>query len=311
MNVSAENITSELCEALVEWLMEEGDARSTLAGAIVILEKLSNMGSVADDDVFTTSGQLVGGRGQALFAVLEKHGVAPGYLRDGVTTRSTEKFRRLLQALQYGHPLSNIDESERALLVARLVGLVNARIDMWFARQHLKVTCDRRLAPVSWIELILDAARDRSQGRVEQHLIGAKLEARLPGIGISRHAATTADMQTGREADFRTQRSTYHVTAAPSMGLMSKCGENLQEGLHPVVLVPRGAVERAKGLAEGNGLGGQISIFAIEDFVAQNVVELAEAKDLEFIEALRDIMAIYNERVSEAEIDKSLRIELR
>lgn len=310
MTAAHDKLAKELTRKLEEWLGEAGNAKSTLAGALVVLSRMKQKCPLTDDDVFTAGGQLIGSRGNALHTLLSEQGV-PRFLRDGVTTRSTNKFRRLLVALDYGHCLSRMRESERSGVIDRLMYLVKAKIDEKLARQHLTVTCDRRRSPLAWVEEILAVGRERSEGRVEQHLIGAKLEIRLPHAGIRRDAAYAGDAQTGRHGDFRTPQAIYHVTAAPSNTVIVRCKENVEEGLSPVLLVPRTALERAKGLAQAEGLEQQITLFAIEDFVAHNIVELAEDRAQAFIDTLREIIRIYNERIQSAETDKSLRIEIR
>lgn len=308
---SATNVGRRLAEKLQEWLAQEGNARSTLAGALVVIEKLSEKCPLTNSAVFTSGGQLIGGRGASLFNILKRHGISENFLRDGVTTRSTEKFRRLLEALDYGRSLRNLPDATKGEIFSSLGRLVEERIADFFSRQHLKVACDRRCSPLAWVEEILGAARDRSEGRVEQHLVGAKLEARLPDAVIGRDSATAGDIQTGRVGDFRTPHAVYHITAAPSSGVIKRCKENLVAGVHPILLVPRTQVERAKGLASDQGIERQISIFAIEDFIAHNIVELAEDKNSDFISTMKRIIDIYNERILEAEVDKSLRIEIR
>ena len=311
MGSNITDVQNKLIRNLSDWLAKEGDARSTLAGALVVVEKLSEKCPLRDSDVFTGGGQLIGGRGASLFGILSKHGISENFLRDGVTTRSTEKFKRLLKALDYGQSLKDLSASERITTITKLSSLIEVKIAEFFARQHLKVTCSRQCSPLAWVEEILSAARDRSEGRVEQHLIGAKLEARLPNAKIGRDAATAGDVQTGRVGDFRTPHSAYHVSAAPSSNVIRRCKENIEEGVHPILLVPSASVERAKGLAADQGIERQMSIFAIEDFIAHNILELAEDSNKDFIAVMKSIIEIYNERIQEAEIDKSLRIEIR
>jgi len=311
MSGSTDDIAAELGIKLDKWLEAEGHAKSTLAGTLTVLNRLAGRCPLTDADVFTSGGQLSGGRGAALFAVLKAYGVPDGFLSDGVTTRSTEKFRRLLVALDYGRPLEGMSQEERAAIIQTLATRVTAQVATLLQRQHVTVTCDRRSSPLAWVEGIFSAVKDRSQGRVEQHLVGAKLEILLPGAKIGREAAAAADAQTGRSGDFRTSHSVYHVTAAPSRSVITRCKRNIAEGKHPVLLVPRATLERAKGLAEAQGIEGQVSVFAMEDFLAYNIVELADARNASFMAVLQQIVQVYNERIEEAETDASLRIELR
>ena len=193
-----------------------------------------------------------------------------------------------------------------------MVGIIGERIDEWLARHPIRVGCDPALSPVKWIESIMREAREhKSQGRVEQHLVGAKLETRHPGTEIPVHSATAGDVQTGRPGDFQVGRWIYHVTVAPTAALIDKCRANLEEGLRPVVLVPRALTERAKGLASGPGIEDRTSVYAIEDFVAQNLSEISADSDMAPLDVLKTIVDRYNSRVEKAEVDPALRINLK
>ena len=156
-----------------------------------------------------------------------------------------------------------------------------------------------------------DESKERSQGRVEQHLVGAKLETRLPYQDITEHPAFAADVQTGRTGDFVIGKIVFHVTAAPAPAVIEKCQDNLRVNLKPVLVVPRDRIERAKGLAgHYEGLEKRISFVAIEDFIATNIIELSGESDASFVDTFNAILDNYNRRIEQSETDRSLRIEL-
>lgn len=302
---------------LLVWLQQEeqqgqeGVARSTLAGVLVILDKLRGHCPLIAADVFTRGGQISGARGGALRQVLERHGIEPDrFLADGVTTRSAEKFRLLLEAWEWGRPLVALTDEERDGAVAKLEAIINAKVVEWLARQRLRVTAERGLSPVAWVRALLDSAHGRSGGRVEQHLVGAKLEFRLPELEVTRHAATAGDAQTDRPGDFAVGESALHVTAAPSESVIRRCIENARQGLIPVLLVPSEKIDGARMLADNAGEGDRIAILGIEEFIAQNIIEIAVERGMSFFEVLDGIVARYNERIEQSETDQSLRIDL-
>src|SRR5205823_6138602 len=102
-----------------------------------------------------------------------------------------------------------------------------------------------------------------------------KLQARHPKIKVSNHPGHAADVQTGRFCDFAIGSSCYHVTATPTVAEVKKCARNIQRGLHPVLLVPRAMVSKSFHFAEAIGVDKQLSIGAIEDFIGENIVEMA------------------------------------
>jgi hypothetical protein len=145
---------------------------------------------------------------------------------------------------------------------------------------------------------------------VEQHLVGATLQQRHTDIEVANFPGHAADVQTGRPGDFVIGRIVYHVTVAPTPGVVQECHENIKSGLHPILLVPSELVSKTKSFAEYAGLEKLLSVVAIEDFVALNIIELATAKDSRFIDVLRQIISLYNERLEEVETDMSLKIEV-
>jgi hypothetical protein len=164
--------------------------------------------------------------------------------------------------------------------------------------QNLKINFEQHHSPLEWVRRILEEAKNRSGGVVEQHLVGAKLQ--------KRH---TAGVQTGGSGDFMIGQVVYHVTAAPTPNVIQKCRENIQAGLHPILLVPGDLASKAKDFAEFAGLKEALTVIAIEDFVALNIIEMAIDQQVRFIEVLKEIIDIYNERLEEVETDMSLKID--
>jgi hypothetical protein len=159
---------------------------------------------------------------------------------------------------------------------------------------------------------MLAAARERSQGRVEQHLIWSKLKTLYPDRVEAEHAAFAGDVQTGRAGDIIVGDIVFHVTAAPATPVIEKCVHNLQAGKHPVLVVPRLLLERAKTIAEtcAPQVHRRITCLAIEDFLASNILELAGGDGRRFFDVLQQLVEQYNEVIMRTETDASLRIEV-
>jgi hypothetical protein len=86
--------------------------------------------------------------------------------------------------------------------------------------------------------------------------------------------------------------------------------ENIEAGVFPVLLVPRQFVLRAAVHAENAGIHDRVSILALEDFIAQNIIELSTGQNADFFAVFKLIVDEYNRRLEETETDMSLRIEL-
>lgn len=175
----------------------------------------------------------------------------------------------------------------------------------------MKLDLDRQQAPTTWINLIVENAKQRSGGVVEQHLVGAKLERRFKHVTVSNHPAHAGDRQTARAGDFTIAKLVYHVTATPSRNVIQKCAENIKAGLQPILLVPGEQEYRAKALAQDEGIDKDLAIVSIEAFVALNIMELAIEENKDFFAILQEIVHIYNRRLAEVETDLSLQIEVR
>ena len=195
-------------------------------------------------------------------------------------------------------------------LLPALVEKLAEKARAWLRRRSLKLALDRKHSPSTWIRVILEGAKGRSGGVVEQHLVGAKLEKRFAGIPIPNYPAHAADAQTERPGDFAVQNIVYHVTSTPGRSVIQKCAANLKQGQHPILLVPQDQEYRASALADDEGVGEQISIISIENFLALNIIELSTGEGVEFFHVLQDIVAIYNRRLQEVETDLSLQIDV-
>jgi hypothetical protein len=174
----------------------------------------------------------------------------------------------------------------------------------------LKPQCDRQQSPAAWIDSILAVAELRSLGAVERHLVGATLQQRHPEIVIPNNPGHAGDTQTGRSGDFPLEDISYHVTATDGKEAAERCKQNIEAGVHPVLLVPRRYLEKARVRTEIAGIEHRVSILAIEDFITQNIIEMSTNQQQDFFSTLKAIVDEYNRRLEEVETDMSLKIEL-
>jgi len=80
-------------------------------------------------------------------------------------------------------------------------------------------------------------------GAMLQHLVGAKLDVVLGEGKIHHHGFSVADHSTARQSDFQIETVAIHVTTHPSEALISKCADNLQAGLKPLIITLGDGVE--------------------------------------------------------------------
>ncbi len=177
--------------------------------------------------------------------------------------------------------------------------------------RNLSIEINQEDSPITWINSILKRVKDKSDDRIEQYLVGAKLQKYYENCPIPNHPAHSADVQTERLGDFTIHKTVYHITAAPSQAVIQKCYANLRAGKHPILLVPQEKKATAVAFAEQEHLESQISIISIEDFITVNIIEISTGEKRDFFQILQDIIEIYNKRLSEVETDMSLRIEVK
>jgi hypothetical protein len=261
-------------------------------------------------DILSAGGEIAGSRA-GLYKILLKYDIPEKFLKEVTTRQAHQDGQRLLDALKYGKILAARSQAERDAAISNAITTLQAKAQQWLGRQHLKIACDRQDSPSAWVHTILEEAKGRSGGKVEQHLVDAKLEHRHPDIEIPNFPGHAADASTARAGDFRVGDTCYHVTATPGLALLKKAASNLESGLHPVLLVPRDQVSKARHLAEEQEIESRTTIIAIEDFLALNIIEMSAGQQQSFVTTLRTIIEKYNRRLEEVETDMSLKIELQ
>lgn len=285
-------------------------ARNTVAIGIVVFDHLRKACPLSRDDVISQGGKVKGAR-SGLANILEAYGIPGSYLKEVTTRQGHQDGQRLFERFEWGKKLLKLNEVQREQMFLDLIDVLLNQATDWLKRQNLKLDIDRRQAPSTWVHMIVENAKQRSGGVVEQHLIGAKLQRRFKGIDIPNHSAHAGDRQTSRLGDFEILKLVYHVTATPSRNVIQKCAENIKVGLHPVLLIPTEQESKARILAQDEGIDKELSIISIEAFIAMNIIELATDENKDFFGVLKEIVEIYNKRLTEVETDLSLQIKIR
>ncbi len=285
-------------------------SRNTVAIGIVVLDHLRRSCPLSRDEIVSQGGEISGTR-SGLAKILEAYEIPNTYLKEATTRQGHQDGQRLLEKLEWGKKLTSMPSETREKLLLECIEDLREVACEWLRRQSLKFDVDRRHAPTTWISVILENAKGRSGGVVEQHLVGAKLARSYLDVNIPNHPAHAGDKQTERPGDFEISRIVYHVTSAPSRNVLQKCAANVMVGLSPVLLVPRGQLNKATVLAQDEGVDKQVSVLSIEDFIALNIIELATDENKDFFSILQEIVEIYNNRLLEVETDLSLQIEVR
>lgn len=284
-------------------------SRNTIAVGLVILDRLRKDCPLELTEIRTSGGEIKGSR-SGLGKILEKYEIPRTYLKEVTTRQAHQDGMALLEQLDYGTKLSRLDLVKRDEQLLQAIRLLQDKAREWLQRQNLRISCDRQLSPTAWIQFILEEGKGKSGGKIEHHLVGAKLQMRLPEREVPNYPGHAGDVQTGRWGDFDVDSVSYHVTGSPGRDVIEKCKANAAANRHPVLVVPAEQVQKAKALSEIEGISGRLTILALEDFVAQNVIEISVEHGQDFYATLQEIVAEYNKRIEEVETDMALKIEL-
>jgi uncharacterized protein DUF4928 len=288
-------------------------SRNTVAVGIVILDHLRRRFPPVRAEIVSGGGEIRGSRGTKLRGIFQKYGLPASYLKEVTTRQGHQDGQRLLTMCENDTVLATVSFPERdhilELLITRLASVANE----WLSRPSLEMDLERRETPSSWVQQILIRVKGKSGGIVEQHLVGAKLERRYASenITIPNHPAHAGDLQTERQGDFVIGNTVYHITSTPGEQVIQKCSASIQRGEHPILLVPRDKQAAAVGLAEIQGIENQLSIVALEDFIALNIIELATVRKITLFDVFNEVISTYNRRLEEVETDMSLKINVR
>lgn len=287
-----------------------------LSVALVVTQHAKEMGLPLDSAKLVTEGggQVLGlGKG-AVQAVLKRHGIDRVLAKEGGRT-SRGSLGNMREYVAFLNGLAKGGKVDLNAVEAFWV----ERVREFFAGKPFKIKLDASRSLRTVVRDVIAQAEDRQKnapgmyyaGAVLQHMVGAKLDCAL-GKGTLRHNSfSTADAPGGRAGDFFLGDVAIHVTTAPGEALIGRCGENLNDGIRPILVTLQRGLTVAEELASRVGLGDRVDVFEIEQFVALNLYELAKFVADGRKTAVTDLVNRYNEIVDEVETDPSLKIELR
>ena len=145
-------------------------------------------------------------------------------------------------------------------------------------------------------------------GTMLQHLVGATLELSLPQSTIQHNGASVADAVSSRSGDFVIDGIIIHCTVAPGDALLTKCTENLKNGLLPIILTIGKGVLAAQNLAESHGVDGRVTVWDAFQFVSEKIYLHSLFKSSNLRSSALKVFAKYNEIIEQHEANPSLKI---
>jgi hypothetical protein len=206
--------------------------------------------------------------------------------------------------------IAELPEPERADALTALQSFLCDRVKEYHNRQRLSVVYDPAQSTWQAVRNLLDeAAKCGKEGPVAQYLVGAKLELRFPDVEIGNESYSTADDQLDRPGDFRVGDTAFHVTVAPMPAVHEKCKRNIEMGYRVYLLVSDRLLAGARQNAT-LAAPGRIAVESIESFVSNNIEELSTFSKDRLGTGFRRLLETYNMRVDEADLDKSMLVEI-
>lgn len=265
-----------------------------------------------DDFQTSSKGQVAGLGGGNLKKILKEHGISQQLSAEGGRT-SRGSMGLMIKYVDF----LNAWNREEPVDLAAVEDFWAEQVREYFRNQPFILTADTSKTIGANLNELFEQAKKRQRqnpgtqylGTVLQHLVAAKLCLIMPEGTFEIHGASVADGPTERNGDFVINSTIIHCTTMPGPLLIEKCGANLRSGCHPVIITIYERVHTALTLAEDAGLAGRVEVWDIQQFLSANVYEHSLFDETKRNATLSDIITRYNDIVSEAETDPSLRIE--
>lgn len=291
-------------------------ARGTIGAALVVLERLKDGCDLSIAAHRTEHGaQVAGAGGNAVARILAAHGEERDFLREGGrTNRGTLPAIESMLLVLADAGLGDLPSGARETLIhEQLQGFLVSRVREWHGLSRLRFDYDVSKSTRALLRELLETARQEGKaGALAQHLVGAKLQLRFPDTVVVNETWTTADEQTNRAGDFVLGDTAFHVTVAPSIGVIERCADNLRQGLKTYLVVPHDTAAAAEQMAQTQlqDRAAGVAVAHFDAFVAQNLDELSEFTRDGMRKGLRALLDMYNTRVAAVEPDRSLLVEI-
>jgi hypothetical protein len=191
--------------------------RSWLLVVLCILDRIRESdGPLSEDDAYTYDCTLKRSRAKAIPKLLGKYSfpLELGMGRAGITTRGAPGLR-LFRAIKGGAVIADRPKAKQALFLREAVDLVWEEMLSVVGQGPVGIPFHRFEQTSAFVESLFDAVKNRSNGRVEQALVGAKLQLRYPKIAVPNNPGFAGDRQTGRHCDFEVENLRVIVSVSP------------------------------------------------------------------------------------------------
>jgi len=224
-----------------------------------------------------------------------------------VTTRGAPCLR-FFREIEGGGVLSALDRESRSRAIHESIEILKGELLRTLSVAPVVLPRSVFRDSGTFVEALLDEVMNRSQGRVEQQLVGAKLQLRFPNTQIEFNPTFAGDGQTSREADFCVGRIRVIVSVAPK-GSHFDCAARLaQEGRDVYLVVSEKSLSQTRSSLRARNIRS-VTVLTVTDYVSSNMKEIAHERAVTPSEMCQYLVDEYNRRIA-MDYDPSLRVEI-
>jgi len=266
--------------------------------------------AIGEDEIYSYDYTLKKSRAASIPKLLTKYGLPTnlGLSKEGVTVRGAPGLR-MFRDIQGGEVLRECTSQQRESWILEAVQEIRLEIMKLVGQKPVVLPSNVFEHSAKFVPALLDAVTNRSNGRVEQALVGAKLQLRFPNSNVAINTGFAGDRQTGRECDYEVGNIRVVVSVSPSQGHFDSAKLLAEEGREVFLIVSERAYSSARKRVKDDGCLGPVTVQTISDYVTSNMKETSVQLGIDSAQTCLKLVAEYNRRIA-AEADHSLGVVL-
>lgn len=264
--------------------------------------------ALQEDEVYTYDYTLKDSRAKAIPTLLQKYGLPTnlGMSKEGVTVRGAPGLR-VFRELTGGQVIMHLSPKQREGLVLEAVEILRTELLLTVSQKPIALSSSAFSQAGTFVEMLLAAVENRSNGRVEQALVFTKLRLRFPNEKIEQHPTFAGDQQTGRDADFSVGNMRVIVSATPKDTHFESARTRANEGREVFMVVRESKLAPSKKRIRDIGYSDRVRVISVNDYVAGNMIEVARDRRKTAHKMCLELAGEYNQAIAK-DHDLSLQV---
>jgi hypothetical protein len=266
--------------------------------------------AIQEDEIYSYDFTLKNSRAASIPKLLLKYGLPTnlGLSKEGVTVRGAPGYR-MFREIEGGAVLLNHPVAKREAWILEAVEAIREEIMKVVGQKPVHLPSNVFEHTGKFIPALLEAVLNRSNGRVEQALVGSKLQLRFPETNVPINSGYSPDRQTGRECDYEVGQLRVVVSVSPGQGHFASAQRLADEGREVYLVVSEKAFSNAKKRIKDDGYEGPVTVASVADYVTSNMKEIGHQLQIGAREMCLKLVAEYNRRIAQ-DRDHSLQVVL-